>query len=520
MRKTSLILLLALTLPLITLTASLTALAGGIETYAVIKQVIAIQAGDAIAPHLWDWYFDGQDDYIVYDIPDVTYGSPFYSPTYSSSTWRVSFKYTEYPYSEEFDRPWDYKPFGTQTHDMSFTVRDSGWLNFRHVYNRYRALALTQPCEWYDAIFSARYLNDTTIEYTASVNGDILNTTYTDTQLNKSVSIEGLYLGHNNIWHGVMYKGLISYAMLWLGKYIDPDNLGDIDDNIINIPPTYFLDPTFFNGTHYLDLSPYGNHGTPYGGVSRVEADSKWLWVVKGLYNDTYVHLRFFPVGSVVRFFDASDGSLVKEVVIGDFFDERVELPAGEYEVVATCPMGTYYRFFPLTAGSLITITNESITVLSGYTSESEVIIDASSIGASKLVIHNMTKSFVEENTTGLFEIEWVGTHKVALNILKAVGEVHIHLMSESYPSPQAVFAPTAVVAFYESMWGILTYAVLLLVPATIYIKRGSAGLAAAALAVISAAGLIKPELRGLATVGLALSLAYLVFRLVWGREE
>jgi len=47
-----------------------------------------------------------------------------------------------------------------------------------------------------------------------------------------------------------------------------------------------FLDATFWNGTHYIDLSGKNNHGTPYGGLSRVLAQQRWLWVVKGLYGD------------------------------------------------------------------------------------------------------------------------------------------------------------------------------------------------------------------------------------------
>jgi len=62
-----------------------------------------------------------------------------------------------------------------------------------------------------------------------------------------------------------------------------------------------FLDPTAFNGTHYVDLSGNGYHGTPFGNVVRRPAENRWLWLVKGVAKDSRVHLRFAPAGSVFR---------------------------------------------------------------------------------------------------------------------------------------------------------------------------------------------------------------------------
>jgi hypothetical protein len=100
-----------------------------------------------------------------------------------------------------------------------------------------------------------------------------------------------------------------------------------------------FLDPTFYNGTHYLDLSGNGRHGVGYRGVARIPDSRLWLYVVRGLHSDGYVHLRYFPIGSRVEFYD-SGGSLVVAYVVsgtpnavGLVADFPVSLPAGTYTV-------------------------------------------------------------------------------------------------------------------------------------------------------------------------------------------
>jgi len=71
-----------------------------------------------------------------------------------------------------------------------------------------------------------------------------------------------------------------------------------------NVVPTagleVFVDPTFYNGTHFLDLSGKGRHAALYG-VSRVPTEVKWLYLVRNLHSDNKLHLRYVPPGSVFR---------------------------------------------------------------------------------------------------------------------------------------------------------------------------------------------------------------------------
>jgi type II secretory pathway component PulM len=54
------------------------------------------------------------------------------------------------------------------------------------------------------------------------------------------------------------------------------------------------------------------------------------------------------------------------------------------------------------------------------------------------------------------------------------------------------------------------------LIPLTIYVKTESVGLAGVALTVISGVEMIDPRLRGLATAGMAVAMAALVYKLLW----
>jgi hypothetical protein len=106
-----------------------------------------------------------------------------------------------------------------------------------------------------------------------------------------------------------------------------------------------FLDPTFFNTTHFLDLSGYGNHGVGYNGVARIPDSRTWIYLVKNLTSDNLVHLRFFPNNSVLYIYDSS-GNLVKVIDFSQYpanpagmvEDLPISLPAGNYSLFLAFP--------------------------------------------------------------------------------------------------------------------------------------------------------------------------------------
>ncbi|MEM3988709.1 MAG: LamG-like jellyroll fold domain-containing protein [Sulfolobales archaeon] len=87
----------------------------------------------------------------------------------------------------------------------------------------------------------------------------------------------------------------------------------------------FFLDPTWFNGTHYVSLTG-GYVGKGYNGVARLPANKTWIWVVQGFPGDGKLHFRFFPEGSRATVWC---GSTIIGVQLG-WGDVAVQVPAGE----------------------------------------------------------------------------------------------------------------------------------------------------------------------------------------------
>ncbi|NPA98583.1 MAG: DUF2341 domain-containing protein, partial [Crenarchaeota archaeon] len=142
------------------------------------------------------------------------------------------------------------------------------------------------------------------------------------------------------------FYGEFYYLVLYNNSLSDSDIESIANNHIIPKEPypIIFFDPTFFDGVYYVDL--FNNYlGTP-SYVTRVPADQKWLWVVLGARSDGFVHLDWFPIGSIVRFYNATSGALVGVVRVwglasGDVSavgDYRVALPPGNYTVVAYVP--------------------------------------------------------------------------------------------------------------------------------------------------------------------------------------
>jgi len=64
---------------------------------------ITLAVGDVIAPHLYDWYFDGRDDEVIYDVPSYYFGAPHPEyRRYTEATWIVRFKLKQLPQTSQY----------------------------------------------------------------------------------------------------------------------------------------------------------------------------------------------------------------------------------------------------------------------------------------------------------------------------------------------------------------------------------------------------------------------------------
>ena len=312
------------TVKLATYTAIQPILGAGKPT--TLNVTTALAPGDAIAPHLYTWYFNGVNAYVknsnfVWNVQQtgLTIGLVANSLKLGRNDWfaHVSSQ-TQYGY------------FILQhlTNTKSFV------LGLRSTDTNENYVTGTNA-KYSSGVFHSMFLTWNGTQFCWYVNGS-LDKCQADTRSGKGMAFIGYRIGV-----GILYaQGYASQALFYTRPLSASEIYNAYTYNIINASGlVLFLDPTFYNGTHYLDLSGYGNHGVGYNYVSRIPDSRSWLYVVKGLHSDGYVHLRYFPIGSRVEVYD-SGGSLVATYVIsgtpnavGLVADFPISLSAGTYTV-------------------------------------------------------------------------------------------------------------------------------------------------------------------------------------------
>ena len=238
------------------------------------------------------------------------------------------------------------------------------------------------------------------------------------------------------------------------------------------------------------------------------------IYVNETYTSDTYIHVVGFPPSSTIYLYNSTAGGLVEAYTVRSG-DDALDLANGTYDVVAYVHVEGGTWVFTLCNGSLIEVSNDSVDVIASYSAGDFITVDGGNY--TQLVIHNGTKASVTE-LNGTETVNWSGCWEVHVNLVPATSSVHIHIM-HGFPDVTAFFSMPAVTSFYTSYWGALAYAIPLLVPVSVYVKTRSAGLTAAALAIVSAVWVTTGPLRTLAVAALALSVGYLLYRFVWGTD-
>jgi hypothetical protein len=261
-----------------------------------------IEPGDAVAPHIYDWYFDGVDDYVV-----VSYSPSFDVQIFTLIVWAYyiprSISDSYILYKPNIDHHLSlYVEFNTFVFvgAVTFTDRSTVFGKIDTRYAKSIANVFRMYASRYDGATFDVFIDDTEY-YTASPSKTVATGAYP------------LYIGTRGIGY---FNGYISQVLIYSRALSDSEIARAHNANIVSANgPVLFLDATFYNGTHYVDLSGRGNHGVGYGGVSRVLSSRPHLYLVKGLHGDGLVHFRFFPANTLVEVYD-STGSLVTLFVI------------------------------------------------------------------------------------------------------------------------------------------------------------------------------------------------------------
>ena len=257
------------------------------------------QANDALAPHLYDWYLNGVNSYVQAPNPNPSYITVFarvmhYMPIPSNNP-RIVSNGNPGLYNTGFY-------IGIMTTGNLYYGIGNGASNSFTVTSYYPpAKTWYVVMMTYNGTVNNLYVNNQLI-YSKAISGTIA-----PTNLYLDIGVSA-YLEQNSYWYG-----LISYLFIY-NRTLTNTEINDIYNNnkIDNISKLMlFLDPTFYNGTKYIDLSGNGNNGVPYN-VARVpvtvDGGQAWIWDIHGLYSDGNVHLRFFPYYSWLLL---SNGTLV-----------------------------------------------------------------------------------------------------------------------------------------------------------------------------------------------------------------
>jgi hypothetical protein len=292
-----------------------------------LTATLNIEPGDALAPHIYDWYFDGVDDRVVVPyspsykvLGSGTWIAWVHLPYLKPSGWGNVFRDALYPYRRAeiqlyytyrqfiagFELAWLYAPVGS----MNAYVGKWFMLTYRRIT---------------EAGVHSLIVDDFKASWSGSFTPGTLapDSTY------------GLHIAYN---HPVMY---LSTLMIYSRALSDSEIAQAYNNNVVSASGlVLYLDATFYDGTRYIDLSGKGNHGVGYGGVSRVLSSRPGLYLVKGLHGDGLVHFRFFPVNTVVDVYNATTNSLVASFTVdgpanpaGLVEDYAVSLGPGSYRL-------------------------------------------------------------------------------------------------------------------------------------------------------------------------------------------
>jgi hypothetical protein len=301
---------------------------GGTTTLSITN--VTIQPGDAIAPHLYKWHFNGVNGYI-----QVPYLAAFNQNPFTVMGWVLQELLRENPM------------FGTgdsyATDRYLHAVIRNGYAYLGFFSDDLQSSTQLQTNWWYFLAFAWEgpttkkqliYV-DAALDSTRTSSGLLTVTTGSGTG-------NGGWIGK---WSQNYFKGFIAQVLIYSRALSGTEIYNAYAYNIISSSDlTLFLDPTFYNGTHYIDISGNNNHGTPYGGVSRVLDSRQWLYLVKNRYNDGLLHLQWFPGGSKIYLFSGSN--LVASYVVPgspsqQVPDYAVSIPSGYVidRVLAYIPM-------------------------------------------------------------------------------------------------------------------------------------------------------------------------------------
>ncbi|MEM1759908.1 MAG: LamG-like jellyroll fold domain-containing protein, partial [Thermofilaceae archaeon] len=270
--------------------------------YLYLAPPVPLQPGDALAPHLYDWFFPEYFGFIEVPHSDVLNIAP--GNQISIVMWA---KFTGWNEWCGVGVPIDKRSEDTANYNWKF----NSTVMMMRVHAQGAKYIVNVPHSLGTWNFYAMVLNGSWLG--GYLNGE-LKASRSDVPAS-SGNTENLFIGVNT-WWDCFVLGRIASVLIHRRSLSGAEVQVMYNANVINASGlALLLDATFWDGSKFVDLSGNGNHGYPYAEYWddyvyifpwRVPAERAWLWVVRGLTSDNVVWLRFFPSGTIVVFSDGS----------------------------------------------------------------------------------------------------------------------------------------------------------------------------------------------------------------------
>ena len=499
------------------------------ETQPTLTFQVNVTGNMKIIPHLYDWSFDGVNDYVeVQDVPSLSGLNEITVTAWAKAniiTTNLQSIVTKWNW-EGAQREWwlgiyrSYPNVGLfdEVTDASLPVRYTTPLNVR-------------VGEWFFIAFSfdgvnyKLYLNDEVVKQ-GTWNGIIRDTTAT---IRMAIQVD-------NFWP---FHGLIDEARIY-NRTLSGIEISDDYNHVYNASGlVLYLDATFYSSSlgKYVDLSGNNNHGTPYGGVGRVVSSNRYAARLLNAASDNKAHF-LIPEKHVYRILDASNNVLA-EGVAEDISDVALDVngtvtlqltppwnnmdlhyayygnpPTGEAESIILQHLnGTVYALFDASTYdgaaiydvknglnattqyiSFIEASNPTLKIMrTGFLDDKYMWLHYLPIGTEiKIVYGQAQHTYIYNGTAIAFQLPEKPV-KVKLNYYHADRKLYITLEKSmvSTPIPNMPIQVGSVINFINRLWGDAALIVPMLLPVSIYLKKRSLPLTAGSLALISAINML-----------------------------
>ena len=287
-----------------------------------------VSPGVLVAPHLYNVYLDGVNQSLVIGLYPDGSGVPFSMYGWSELS-VVEFFYPVSP--KAGSSPSVFSAYGDGVVDYPFTglVTGSGSMySYLAIGFSTKTSGGSQNFYWYNYSGAGNSWFYLVREFSSSrvlmywINGSmVFNASvpaseqtvleYNPSNASNPQAYQRFSVGSGTGLSGFM-SAVYSYLMIY-SRALPSQEISSIYSNftVNGSGLMVFIDGTFFNGTHYIDVSGSGFHALAYNNPLRIPSSAVWLWSVYGLSyipNNSIV-IRFVPFGSWVvvrRYFDGS----------------------------------------------------------------------------------------------------------------------------------------------------------------------------------------------------------------------